>query len=97
MSPSSAAHPTAGEVAEATGRSRSTAAEYLCRYILQYRPADIDAWVAPETYAQVAAAARELGVQRLKPLFERLGGRIPYEAIKAVLAHLEARGEPLGA
>jgi hypothetical protein len=46
------------------------------------------------TYGRVAAAADELGHDRLKPIFERLGGAVPYPQIRVVLAHLRGQRAP---
>ena len=78
------------QVAAKLGRTENTAAEYLGRYIADRRPASIDTWVSPETYREVEAAAGEVGGTLLRPIFERLGGRVPYQSIRLVLTHLEA-------
>jgi ATP-dependent DNA helicase RecQ len=48
-------------------------------------------WMAPERYNQIAAACRQLGMDRLKPLKEALPAEIPYEEIRLVIAHLRAK------
>ncbi len=45
-------------------------------------------WGPPETYARVAKALGEVGADRLKPIFIHLEEKVPYDAIKLVLAHL---------
>jgi ATP-dependent DNA helicase RecQ len=45
-------------------------------------------WLAPERYTQIAAACRQLGMDRLKPLKEALPPEIPYEEIRLVIARL---------
>jgi ATP-dependent DNA helicase RecQ len=45
-------------------------------------------WLAPERYNQIAAACRQLGMDRLKHLKEALPPEIPYEEIRLVIAHL---------
>ena len=45
-------------------------------------------WLAPERYNQIAAACRQLGMDRLKPLKEALPPEIPYEEIRLVIAGL---------
>jgi ATP-dependent DNA helicase RecQ len=47
-------------------------------------------WLAPERYNQIAAACRQLGMDRLKPLKEALPPEIPYEEIRLVIAHLRS-------
>jgi ATP-dependent DNA helicase RecQ len=81
------------EVAASTGRAVSTTRQYLVEFISARRPMSIDAWVPPAVYQRVAAAAADAETPRLKPLFERLGGEVPYEEIRFVLAHLQAKSE----
>jgi ATP-dependent DNA helicase RecQ len=72
--------------------ARSTVGDYLAQYIEAEKPADVSAWVADDVYQEVAAAAREVGATRLKPIFDALGGQVPYDAIRVVLAHRSATG-----
>src|ERR1700674_1554581 len=51
-------------------------------------------WLAPERYNQIAAACRQLGMDRLKPLKEALPPEIPYEEIRLVIAHLRTEPAP---
>jgi ATP-dependent DNA helicase RecQ len=81
------------DVMKAVDRARSTTAQYLAEYIVAECPEKIDCWVAPETYRDVAKSARRLGTTPLRPIFEDLGGRVPYDAIRLVARHLEAVGE----
>jgi hypothetical protein len=39
----------------------------------------------------VAEAAAQVGTGALKPIFDKLGGKVPYDAIKLVVRHLEVR------
>jgi ATP-dependent DNA helicase RecQ len=79
-------------VAETTDRALSTVCGYLVEFI-QSRPAQsMDPWVAPDSYGKIADAVKELGPVYLKPIFDRLGGTIPYEQIRIVVAHLCSRG-----
>jgi len=77
-------------VCEATGRARSTVCDYLAEHIESTRPADIDAWVPRETQRLVlkASAGSEDGL--LKPVFEALDGKVPYDHIRLVMAHQAA-------
>jgi ATP-dependent DNA helicase RecQ len=77
-------------VAQAVARSPRTIAEYLSQYIAEQRPERIDAWVDEPTYCRVAAIAATSEDGRLKPIFEQLGGEVPYEIIRLVVAHLQA-------
>ncbi len=55
--------------------SRSTVVDYLAQYIRAEKPASIATWVPDALYQRVVAAARQHGVERLKPLFIALGRR----------------------
>jgi ATP-dependent DNA helicase RecQ len=79
------------EVINQTGRTRPTVIDYLCEYIREERPASVAAWVAKENYPRVAGAARQVGTERLKPLFIALGEQVPYDEIRVVVAHLAVR------
>jgi ATP-dependent DNA helicase RecQ len=76
------------DVMHQTNRGRSTVLDYLGDYIRQERPASIAAWVSNETYQRVTAAARQVGTERLKPIFITLGEKVSYDDIRIVLAHL---------
>ena len=62
----------------------SLVADLIERGEAQFQPG----WLAPERYNQIAAACRQLGMDRLKPLKEALPPEIPYEEIRLVIAHL---------
>jgi ATP-dependent DNA helicase RecQ len=79
-------------VAQTVNRSRSTVAEYLSQYIAEH-PERIDAWVDETTYRRVAAATAASEDGRLKPIFERLAGEVPYETIRLVVTHMQAAAE----
>ncbi|MBV9124530.1 MAG: DNA helicase RecQ [Planctomycetes bacterium] len=79
------------DVIHQTNRSRSTVSDYLCDFIREERPASIASWVADEVHQRVAAAARQFGTERLKPLFIALGEKISYDDIRLVVAHLTAQ------
>jgi len=81
------------DVKHKINRARSTTFGYLAEFIVEEKPARIDPWVSDEVYRQVAAAAETQEERRLTPLFERLDGRVPYDVIRLVLAHLEAGAE----
>jgi ATP-dependent DNA helicase RecQ len=75
-----------------TGRGRSTVQDYLCDFIRTEKPASVEAWVANDIYERVAAAARTVGTDRLKPIFLALGEQVSYDDIRVVLTHLVNRG-----
>jgi ATP-dependent DNA helicase RecQ len=80
------------QVAAKTERAASTINEYLAEYIECEKPVAIDAWVAPKVYAHIAAAAMEVPTNSLKPLFVKLGEKIPYDQLRLVVAHLRSKG-----
>jgi ATP-dependent DNA helicase RecQ len=82
-------------VARAIERAQSTVAGYLERYVEERRPDSIAPWVDDETYAQVAAALDATDSGFLKPVFDRLEGRISYDVIRLVRAHRTQGGTAL--
>jgi ATP-dependent DNA helicase RecQ len=79
------------EVARQTGRARNTVIEYLCDFLREVRPPpSITAWVSEERYQHIARAARQVGTDRLKPIYLALGEKVPYDEIRLVVAHLLA-------
>lgn len=80
------------DVVAAVKRSPGTVAEYLAEFIAERRPEKVDAWVNAATYREVAAAVCELGASPLRPIFERLDGKVPYDVIRIVAAHVDAVG-----
>jgi ATP-dependent DNA helicase RecQ len=72
-------------------RTRGTVVDYLCDFIREERPASISTWVAEELYQRIAAAARQNGTERLKPIFIALGEQVAYEDIRLVVTHLTSK------
>jgi ATP-dependent DNA helicase RecQ len=79
---------TIDEVMARTNFARSTVTGYLADFIREERPASVAPWVSEALIAQVAAAAKRVGADRLTPIFELLGGAATYDQIRIVLAHL---------
>jgi ATP-dependent DNA helicase RecQ len=79
------------EVSQQIARARSTVYEYLSDFILAERPASIAAWVSEATYQQVHQMFRQLGTDRLKPIFLGLNESVPYDQIRLIVAHLQTR------
>ncbi len=77
------------QVAETVGRTRGTTATYLAEFIEATRPGRIETWVDEDTYRTVADVARDVGTRRLKPIFDGLDERVPYDVIRIVVTHLE--------
>ena len=82
---------TVAEVARLMGKMESTACDYLCCYIHQERPDDIDPWIDRTTQDRIGVAARQHGTQRLKPVYLALNQEVPYDAIRIVLTYLNTR------
>jgi ATP-dependent DNA helicase RecQ len=79
------------DVMHETSRSRGTVYDYLAEFIQETRPASIANWVDAALYARIAAAAKKVGMERLKPIFIELEEKVPYEDIRLVVAHLRCR------
>ncbi|MFL5242010.1 MAG: DNA helicase RecQ [Gemmataceae bacterium] len=80
------------DVMHQTNKARGTVTDYLCDFIHAERPASLQSWLPADVYKRVEAAARQQGMDRLKPIFLALGESVPYEQIRLVLAHLAGRG-----
>jgi ATP-dependent DNA helicase RecQ len=84
------------EVARRTDRARSTTIQYLCDFLEAQPVKSVSPWVADEVYWLIAAQAERMGVDKLKPIFEALEGKISYDEIRIVLTHLRTTGGDLG-
>ena len=78
------------QVTTRTGRTVGTTWGYLAEFIQNHRPEGLEPWIDPKTYRAIADAVKDVGTGYLQPVFERLGGRVPYEQIRLVVAHLNA-------
>lgn len=79
------------QVTTRTGRALGTTWGYLAEYIQNRRPEGLEPWINQKTYRSIADAVKELGTEYLQPVFECLGGKVPYEQIRLVVAHLNTR------
>jgi ATP-dependent DNA helicase RecQ len=81
---------TFAEIAQIRGRRVQAVIEMVAKLIergdVEYQ---LD-WLPAERYNQIAAACKQFGTDRLKPLKEALPPEIPYEEIRLVIAHLRA-------
>jgi ATP-dependent DNA helicase RecQ len=84
------------QVMERTSLAHSTVAGYLGDYIAARKPACIERWVSRETRAAVLDAAAKTGADRLKPIFDFLGGQSTYDEIRWVLSYEKMRSEQQG-
>jgi ATP-dependent DNA helicase RecQ len=83
------------QVATAISRALSTTWGYLAEFTLTHRPQRVDRWIDPQTYDTIAAAVQEVGTAYLRPILERLDGKVSYGQIRVVVAHLKAtRSDP---
>jgi ATP-dependent DNA helicase RecQ len=78
------------QVTTRTGRALGTTWGYLAEFIQNCRPEGLEPWINQRTYRSIAEAVKALGTEYLQPVFERLGGKVPYEQIRLVVAHLNA-------
>ncbi len=81
---------TVEDVMHQTGRARPTVVDYLCEYVREAKPPSLKAWVKDAVYERVAMAARQVGTERLKPIYVHLNEQVSYDEIRVVLAHLAA-------
>ncbi|MGC4006520.1 MAG: DNA helicase RecQ [Pirellulales bacterium] len=74
------------EIIRATGRSSSTIHDYLGEYIEARGIDDPSPWLEDEVHERIREAIRNVGMVRLKPIYEELNGEIGYEKIRIVTA-----------
>jgi ATP-dependent DNA helicase RecQ len=84
------------EVAQQIGRAPSTVNDYLAEFLDEEGYLSPEPWVDGSTFeAIVAAAAQSTEPGRLKPIFDALGGQVPYDQIRIAMSCLRNR-EALG-
>ena len=69
-----------------TGLSESTICGHLCNYIEARNVTDCGTWVEHSKIVVIEAAINLAGNERLKPIFEYLGGKYSYNEIRIVSA-----------
>jgi ATP-dependent DNA helicase RecQ len=84
------------EAAQLLDRAPSTALQYLVEYVQDRHLESPCPWVDGTTFDRVAEAVRRVGGERLKPVFEALGGSVPYDRIRVCVACLHNRGKKEG-
>jgi ATP-dependent DNA helicase RecQ len=83
------------KIAEEVGKSLRTISDYLIAYIEQREIGDAATWVNDEKIRAIELAMDAVGEERLKSIFDRLGGDISYDDIKIVRAcRLIRNGKP---
>ena len=83
---------TLSDVVWQTKRSEGVIVKYLCEFIQDEKPPQIEVWVPAALYERVATVARKVGMDRLKPVFIELEEKVSYDQIRIVLTHMEAMG-----
>jgi ATP-dependent DNA helicase RecQ len=82
------------EIAQIRGRSLQSVVTLVCdmteRGDTEFQPE----WLAPGRYEEIAAACRQLGTERLKPIKEILSAEITYEEIRLVVTRLRMENLP---
>jgi len=81
------------EAMRQTGRARSTITEYLAEFLSEEGQLSPEPWLSEERFRLIAAAADIVGIGALKPIFEHLGGAVPYDDIRLAVACLQNRRE----
>jgi len=76
------------ETAKVMARAESTVYGYLNQFIQHEQITDPSPWVEEATVQQIRAAIDTVGVERLKPIFEHLGGEVSYDQIRIVASCL---------
>jgi ATP-dependent DNA helicase RecQ len=79
------------ETSRRLGRAISTTYGYLEAYIRHRGVTDITPWISRNELEQIEAAVEHAGIDRLKPIYEALHGRIGYERIRLAVASLANR------
>jgi ATP-dependent DNA helicase RecQ len=81
------------EIAKKRGLALSTISSHLERLILDGEDISVDSMVDPEKQQQIIQTLKELGMQALSPVKEKLGDRYSYEEIRLVRAKMMREGE----
>jgi ATP-dependent DNA helicase RecQ len=76
------------EVAKSVDRAESTTTQYLIEYISREKINNPSPWVDEQTFCHIADAARQIGTERVKPVFDFLNSQIDYNQIRISLACL---------
>jgi ATP-dependent DNA helicase RecQ len=79
------------DVMHQTGRGRATVVDYLCEFIQQQPGIAISPWLANDIYEKIAAVARQVGTERLKPIFIALEEKVSYDDIRIAVASMDSK------
>lgn len=83
---------TVDEVVASMRRARSTVEGYLAVYVDSMGISDPEPWASVETLERVRDAANGSEDGRLRPIFEKLGGEVPYLQIRVCLSCIRNGG-----
>ncbi|MDB5348165.1 MAG: ATP-dependent helicase RecQ [Schlesneria sp.] len=83
------------EVRLAVNRASATVCEYLVEFIHQTELSDPSTWVDEATSRKIIDARRQQSDNRLRPIFEAVGGTVTYDTIRITLACLQHEAPPL--
>ncbi|MDA0284684.1 MAG: RecQ family ATP-dependent DNA helicase, partial [Planctomycetota bacterium] len=81
------------DVAARLKRAASTVRGYLCEFIDQEGLTDPDPWLSADELSRVEIAIKECESDRLKPIFEKLGGEVSYDTLRIAVCLLRNRAE----
>lgn len=81
------------EVGEELQRAPATVGQYLQGYIETEKVTDPTPWVGMDLFAKIQAAAHEVGIERLKPIFDFLNQEVSYEEIRIAVACMKNQVE----
>jgi ATP-dependent DNA helicase RecQ len=84
---------TMHEIAKKRGLALSTISSHLEKLILDGEDISVDSLVDPEKQQRIAQTLKELGMQALSPVKEKLGDGYSYEEIRLVRAKMMRDGE----
>jgi ATP-dependent DNA helicase RecQ len=70
--------------------SQRTIVNYLCELVTEGKVQSLKPWVPDELYERIAASAKTVGAERLKPIFFALDEKVAYDDIALVIAHMQA-------
>ncbi|HHT9146897.1 MAG TPA: DNA helicase RecQ [Candidatus Wunengus sp. YC61] len=84
---------TIHEIAKNRGLALSTISSHLERLILDGEDVSVDSMVEPEKQQRIMQTLKEMGMQTLTPIKEKLGDGYSYEEIRLVRAKMMREGE----
>lgn len=74
------------EVSKSVNRAESTTTQYLVEYIKREKINKPYPWVNEQTFSRIIDAVKQVGSDRMKPIFDLLNGEIDYNQIRISVA-----------